>query len=118
MKRRQFIATTGAVGIASVVSGTSVASSAFDSISSREALKEFTPETKGGLDKFATEVAQNIQDQGLDQKYANLITAPVRIISKNQKNGTQSIVYKNKAKEFVSLTVSKKETRIKISKSL
>ena len=108
MKRREFLATTGTVGIASTVSGASLVSSTYSSISNSILLKEFTPELKGALEKFKSEAILNAEDLGLDKKYALRVTMPTQIINKKSVKGLQRITYKNKAGNYVLLTVDKK----------
>ena len=49
MKRRNFLATAGTVGIATTVAGGTVVSSAYSSINATVLLQEFQPESKGCL---------------------------------------------------------------------
>jgi len=118
MKRREFLATTGTVGIASTVSGASIVSSTYSSISNSILLKEFTPELRSAFDKFKSEALLNAEDLGLDKKYALNVAMPAQIISKKAVNGHQSIVYKNKSGRYVSLTVNNGAERINISEKL
>jgi len=118
MKRRTFLTTSSTVGVASAVPGGFVASSIFSSINTSMLLKEFNSSTKSVLDKLMTDVKLNLKSMDLDEDLAKKIVMPVKIIKKKSSSGNHSILYKNKAGEFVSLSVSKGVQRIKISKSI
>lgn len=118
MKRRNFVATAGTIGVATAVSGATVASSTYSSISSGMLLKEFTPVSKNVLDRFSKEVRQNFIDLGMDEKLVKQMTVPVQIIRNKTKEGQESIVFKNKSGDYISLTCINGVDRIAVSKTL
>ena len=118
MKRREFLATTGTVGIATTVSGASVVSSAYSSMSNSILLKEFTPELKSALKKFKSEALLNAEELGMDKKHALNVIMPAQIIRKEVISEGQRIVYKNKSGRFISLTINNGVEHIKISETL
>ena len=117
MKRRAFLTASGTIGIVGAMSGTSVVSSVFSGISEHVSLEEFNPATRSILDKFMADTATNIQELGLDAKIAKQLVTPVRIISKKASGNDVKIVYKNKAKDCVTLSITKGVERIHIAKS-
>ena len=114
MKRRHFLATAGTVGIAGTVAAGSVVSSAYSSFSTSILLEEFEPEVKTVLDNFQAQMAMNVESMGLDQKHVAQNVLPTRIISKKSAKGVQTIVYKNKARKYVSLSTGKGVERIQV----
>lgn len=114
MKRRNFLATAGTVGIATTVAGGSVVSSAYASISANALLQEFQPQVKTVFENFSTQVNQNTTDMGLDSKHVSRTVLPTRIISQEPTR----IVYKNRSGQYVSLSVVKGMERIQISNAL
>jgi hypothetical protein len=115
MKRRIFLAASGTVGIATVVSGSSVISSAYSSISSNMLIEEFPSATKSLLDQFVADVTQNVQSLGLDRQLIARITTPTRIISKKEKGKKQEVIFKNKSGQSISLIVNGKHAKVSIA---
>ncbi len=118
MKRRVFLSTTGALGIAGAASGASVVSSVYTSLSTNVSLAEFSPATKTILDHFVSELTLNGEEHGLKQDHIASIAMPVRIIKKEFNNKNQRIVYKNKAGNYVALSIKNGEKVIQISENL
>lgn len=118
MKRRTFLTASSTLGIAGTVSGASVVSSVYSSISTDILLEEFKPDTRKVLDKFMADVALNVQELGLDKKIAKRIFTPVQIINKKMVGSNQNITFKNKSGEYISLSGAKNNKRISIQKSL
>ena len=118
MKRRMFLSTAGTVGAVGAVSGATVVSSAFTSISTSVSLAEFSRSTKTALDNFAAQLTQNIKELDLPKDLAESIALPVRIIKKNFEKDNHSVVYKNKTGKYVSLTIKKGVETIRISDTL
>ncbi len=114
MKRRNFLATAGTVGIATTVAGGTVVSSAYSSINATVLLQEFQPEVKAVYENFSSQVQVNKEDMGLDNDHAASIVLPTRIISQKPSN----IVYKNRSGQYVTLSVANGKERIRISNSL
>lgn len=117
MKRRNFLTATGTVGIVGVVSGSTVLSSAYNSISTSVALEEFKPATKDLLHQFIAEVKDNVQSLGLEENITNLVTMPIRIIRNDSESKDQKIVYKNQSGEYITMSVVNGRTKIEVSKS-
>ena len=118
MKRRIFLSTAGTIGIAGAASSASIVSTAYTSLSTSVSLKEFSPTAKTALDNFNAGLAQNIQELGLKKELASNIAMPVRIIKKQLNGSKDSIIYKNKAGNYVSLSVKDGVETIRISNSL
>lgn len=114
MKRRNFLATAGTVGIATTVAGGSVVSSAYSSINATVLLQEFQPAVKTAYDNFSSQVQLNQKDMGLSSEHASRTVLPTRIISQEP----QRIIYKNRSGQYVSLSVANGKERIQISNSL
>lgn len=118
MKRRTFLTASSTIGIVGAVSGSTVVSSVYTSMSTSVLLEEFDPATKGVYDKFIVDVKENIQDSEMDEKLANKVFTPVQIISKKTTGRNPQIVYKNKAGEYVRLSVINGNQKVEISKTL
>jgi len=118
MKRRNFLTAAGTVGLMGTVSGSSLVSSAYSSINSHALMGEFSTATKSTLENFMADVALNIQSLGLDQKYAALIALPTKIVKKQSKGKNQSITYKNKSGNFISISINKGVEKVSISNTL
>ena len=114
MKRRTFLTTSSTVGIVGMVSGASVVSSTYNSISASLLLEEFPGYTRSILDNFSAEVKLNIQAHGLDERLTDHLVMPVRIIDKNSKGAQHSITYKNASGQRISLSMEKGEEIIRI----
>lgn len=118
MKRRSFLVATGTVGIAGAVSGATVVSSAYSSISRSVLLEEFNSKSKNALDNFLAKVKLNVESLGLDAKFAEHIVMPVRIISNKIDAGHQKISYKNKSGNYISLSVIDGVERVEVQSKL
>ncbi len=118
MKRRQFLATTGTIGIASTISSAAVVSSTYSSVENSMLMEEFAPKLKSVFDKFVSDVALNCKELGLDKKYESRVAMPAHIISKKSTIGSQNIIYKNKSGGYISLTVTDGVERIKVLDTL
>ena len=118
MKRRIFLSAASTIGIAGAVSSASVVSSAYSSVSTSLLLEDFSPSTRIILDKFQANAVESCQELGLNAKHAKVLTTPVQIISKTTKGDDQHITFKNKAGEYVSLSIINGAEKIKISKTL
>ncbi|MEM9822030.1 MAG: hypothetical protein AAF985_13200 [Bacteroidota bacterium] len=114
MKRRIFLATSGTVGMASVVSGSTVISSVYSSINSSMLIDEFSAPVKKLFDQFVNDVTTNVQSLGLDEKWIKQISMPVHIVKKTD-GKEQHIVFKNKSGHSIGLSVGKKEGKIHIA---
>ncbi len=117
MKRRSFLTASGTVGIASIVSGSTVASSVFSSINTNVLLEDFNDDSKAVLDEFMKDVVLNTQGLGLDENLAKKIVMPVLLIKNNSNGKNQTITYKNKFGDLISLSTIKGKKQIKISKA-
>ena len=118
MKRRTFLAASGTVGIAGVVSGASVVSTVYTSMSTSILLEEFNVNTRNVLDKFMADVMLNTKALGLDENIATLLVMPAQIIDKKSTKNNQRIIYKNKSGDYISLSVTKGVERIEVFKTL
>ncbi|MFK8101969.1 MAG: hypothetical protein AB8G15_05585 [Saprospiraceae bacterium] len=117
MKRRSFLTATGTVGIASIVSGSTVASSVFSSINTNVLLEDFNDQSKTVLNEFMKDIVLNTKDLGLDADLAKNIVMPVLLLKNNTSGKNQNITYKNKFGDIVSLSTYKGKQQIKISKA-
>ena len=117
MKRRTFLTASSTLGIIGTVSGASIVSSVYSSMSTNILLEEFNPSTRNILDKFTADVALNIQSLGLDKKIAKLIVTPTQIVNRKSTGNDQDITYKNKYNEYISMSVVNGVECISISKS-
>ena len=96
MKRRTFLTVTGTIGIAGAVSGATVVSSVYSSVSANLLIGEFSAPTKNAFDNFIENVAQNAQETEIDEKFIQQTVTPVQIINKKFDGNNHSIVFKNK----------------------
>ena len=104
MKRRTFLTAAGTVGIVGVASSATVVSSLYNNLSTSVLLEEFDTTSKKAFDKFLADIAENAKSLGIDATYSKSIAMPVQIISIDTKKSSQSIVYKNKVGQTVSLS--------------
>lgn len=118
MKRRTFLSATGTFGIVGAASGASVVSSVYTSLSEHVSLKEFSSETKIVLDHFLSELVQNVEEHGVGEEHISSLAMPVRIIKKEFGENKHRIIYKNKAGNYVDLSVVKDLERIRITDNL
>lgn len=116
MKRRVFLTTSGTVGLAGIVSGASIVSPIYSSISANVLLEEFNPSLRSIFDQFTTNMIQNVEALELDEKIVKRVVTPVRIVKKKFKDNDKSITYKNRSGEYVSISVVNGVGHIDISK--
>lgn len=115
MKRRIFLSAAGTVGIVGVASSATVVSSVYNNLSVSALLEDFDTPSKKILDKFVSDVSENSESLGLDSKIAKRIAMPVQIIKNETVNGHQSLTFKNKAGQTISLSEGFKNEKIVIS---
>ncbi len=117
MKRRTFLTAAGTVGTIGVASSATSVTSLYSNINTSVLLAEFDTPTRTMLDKLISAVSENALSLGLDSKIAKHIAMPVHIISKDFSKGSQSIVYKNKAGQVVSMSIVNKVEKVTIQKT-
>lgn len=112
MKRRTFLTAASTVGIVGAASGATIATSVYNNLSLSVLLEEFDTPAKKVLDKFEADVIENAESHELDVNLAKRIVLPAQIISKDTKNGVQTMIYKNKCGHVVSLSISKDDSKV------
>ena len=117
MKRRTFLTAAGTVGTIGVASSAASVTSLYSNINTSVLLAEFDTPTKSMLDKLVGDVTENALSLGLDSKIAKRLAMPVHIISKESSKGNQSIVYKNKAGQIISMSIKNNIEKVKFLKS-
>ena len=115
MRRRVFLSATSTFGIAGVASGSSVVSSIYTRISEHVSLAEFSSSSKSILDHFISELTLNIREHDLKEDYIASVAIPIIIIKKDYNNGQERIVYKNKAGNFIELSMKNGREIIRIT---
>lgn len=104
MKRRTFLTAASTVGIVGVASSATVVSSVYNNLSVSILLEEFDTSNKTILDKFVGDITENAENLALDVSFAKRMAMPVQIINKNQIGDKQSIIYKNKAGQTITIS--------------
>ncbi len=108
MRRRNFIATSGTAVMVSAFTSLNATSSIYTSLSKSATLAEFPNEGINAIKKLTSELNRNLSNR--QDIIENLVT-PIRIIKNQQKRDKLNMVYKNKAGDYVVLSVKKgKET--------
>lgn len=110
MKRRNFLTAAGTVGIIGAASSATLASSVYNSISKNILLEEFDAPSIKALDKFASDISENMGSLNLNDNFAQRFTTPTHIVEKNK----NSIVFKNKAGQTVSIATKHGKKEIKV----
>jgi hypothetical protein len=117
MKRRTFLTAAGTVGTIGVASSATSVTSLYNNINTSVLLAEFDTRSRSMLDKLISDVTENAKSLGLDSKIAKRLVMPVHIISKDSSKGNQSIVYKNKDGQVISLSIVNKIEKVTIQKT-
>ena len=117
MKRRIFLTAASTVGIVGVASSATVVSSVYNNLSVSVLLEEFDVPSKNILNKFVSDIAENTAALGLDSNLAKRLAMPVHIIKNEKLNGHQSLIYKNKAGQTISLSEGFKNEKVVILKT-
>ena len=105
MERRNFLSVTSLVVAIGFTFGLSAASSTFDDMSSYASLDEFSKSLKKVLDNFINELEQNFGSYSDKETLVKRIVIPTRMINQSSKSGTEYVIYKNKAGQYVKLTL-------------
>lgn len=114
MKRRTFLTAAGTVGTIGVASSATSVTAIYSNINTSVLLSEFDSPVKKMLDKLVDDVTENTLSLGLDSKIAKRLAMPVHIISKDSTQGSQSIVYKNKAGQIISMSIENNIEKVTI----
>jgi hypothetical protein len=115
MERRNFLSATSLVVATGFTFGLSAASSTFDDMSSYVSLNELSKPSKKVLDNFVNELEQNFGSHSDKDILVKRIAMPIRIINQSSKSGTEYVIYKNKAGQYVKLTLKDDVETIYIS---
>ncbi len=112
MKRRIFLSAASTVGIVGVASSATVVSSVYNNLGLSALLEDFDTPSKNILNKFVSDIAENTESLGLDSKIAKRLAMPVHIIKNEKLNGHQSLTFKNKAGQTISLSEGFKNDKV------
>ncbi|MFT6335400.1 MAG: hypothetical protein ACI86M_001888 [Saprospiraceae bacterium] len=114
MKRRTFLTAAGTVGTIGIAASATSVTSLYNSINTTVLLADFDTSSKNMLDKLISDATENTLSLGLDSKIAKNLAMPVHVISKDSSKGNQSIVYKNKAGQIISMSIENNIEKVKI----
>ena len=111
MKRRTFLNTAGTIGVVGLTSSATLANSVYKDISSNQLLEEFDAPTRKAYEKFVFSISENIESVGVQSNLSITICMPTKIIEKTK----NSITYKNRGGQTVSITMKNGVNQIRVS---
>lgn len=117
MKRRTFLTATSTIGIVSAASGGTVVSSVYNDISSNILLEEFTTSSKNALNKFVSSINENTEAMGLDSNLGKKLAMPVKIIKNEIVKGDQTLLFKCKAGNNISISMENGKCKLRVMES-